>query len=291
MARKPEIGHKQLKRLCNMSSKERLEFISEGLPKIYQSAQSYWFAAAHLKELDSIREAKVLEGHAKEEAAKVLILMDIVRCPDKVLSSKLSTLTKWFYSHLARLIYAEAVSWRPTDTAMLKSYVEPKLKSHYIEGSVGEYILPNFNIADRESQLYVDVIGYEETHEVLWHSPLEYNLANWMSKPPVLSLIDAMYSLGLFQPESLMVVSSIWNEVTFKENEDHSDAGRLTCDVLKAMNEQGLIPETATKEHVQALYRNWQLPMYDFDLKEIITPLEQLKREQDVAFWSEAGGY
>ncbi|OAF16927.1 hypothetical protein [Bradyrhizobium neotropicale] len=52
------------------------------------------------------REAKVLEGFAKEEAAKILILMDAVRCPPKLIASKLNRIVGWFYDHLARLIIA-----------------------------------------------------------------------------------------------------------------------------------------------------------------------------------------
>jgi hypothetical protein len=63
------------------------------------------------------REAKVLEGFAKEEAAKILILMDAVRCPPKLVASKLNRIVGWFYDHLARLIYAEAVSWKPLNFA------------------------------------------------------------------------------------------------------------------------------------------------------------------------------
>jgi hypothetical protein len=55
----------------------------------------------------------VLKGFAEEEAAKILILVDAVRCPPKLISSKLKRIVGWFYDHLARLIYAEAVAWKP----------------------------------------------------------------------------------------------------------------------------------------------------------------------------------
>ena len=59
----------------------------------------------------------MLEGYAKEEAAKILILVDAVRCPPKLIASKLNRIVGWFYDHLARLIYAEAATGRPTKAA------------------------------------------------------------------------------------------------------------------------------------------------------------------------------
>ncbi|MER9185932.1 hypothetical protein [Mesorhizobium australicum] len=52
----------------------------------------------------------------------------------------------WFYDHLARLLYIEAQDWRPTDLNELRTYVDQQRRSHYLEGHVGEYILPNSNI-------------------------------------------------------------------------------------------------------------------------------------------------
>ena len=103
--RGPDIGLHQAKRLCQLPERERLPFIAEGLPVILDSAQSFWKAAQQLK--DYPPEANVLEGFAGEEAAKILILMDVVRCPPKLVESKLNKLIGWFYDHMARLIYAK----------------------------------------------------------------------------------------------------------------------------------------------------------------------------------------
>ena len=99
-------GLRQAKVLCEMSFEKRLEFIAEGLPIILESAHGYWKASCRLKERP--REAEVLQVHAAEEAAKILILMDAVRCPRKIISSKIGKIVQWFYDHLTRLIYAEA---------------------------------------------------------------------------------------------------------------------------------------------------------------------------------------
>lgn len=72
-----EIGFRQGRRLSNMDAKARLAFIAEGLPVILDSAGSLLTASQALKGFS--REAEILEGHALEEAAKILILIDIAR--------------------------------------------------------------------------------------------------------------------------------------------------------------------------------------------------------------------
>jgi hypothetical protein len=86
-----------------LSPDDRLTFVAEGLPVILDSARGFWNAAQQLTEAP--REAEVLTGFAEEEAAKILILMDIVRCPAKPLSGRMSIMLGWFYDRLTRLIY------------------------------------------------------------------------------------------------------------------------------------------------------------------------------------------
>ncbi|TAI59686.1 hypothetical protein CWO89_44920 [Bradyrhizobium sp. Leo170] len=73
-----------------MSATDRLAFIAEGLPIIHASAKGFWSGSVELR--GKPREAEVLAGFAKEEAAKILILLDIVRCPEKRISGKV---TNW----------------------------------------------------------------------------------------------------------------------------------------------------------------------------------------------------
>jgi hypothetical protein len=112
----PKIGLRQADRLCQLGERERLAFIAEGLPLILRSAQRAWEAAKQLRTSNG-RESAILEGVATEEAAKILILVDAARCPAKLVPSKMNRFVDRFYDHLARLIYAEAVSWKPNRSA------------------------------------------------------------------------------------------------------------------------------------------------------------------------------
>ena len=76
---------------------------------ILRSANGAWDAAKQIRASNG-RESAILEGVALEEAAKILILIDAVRCPAKLVPSMMNRFVDRFYDHLPRLIYAEAVS-------------------------------------------------------------------------------------------------------------------------------------------------------------------------------------
>jgi len=286
MTKKLEIGLRQARLLCRMTAVERLAFIAEGLPIILASAQGFWEASRQLS--DRPREAEVLEGLATEEAAKILILMDAVRCPPKILPSKLGKIVRWFYDHLARLIYAKAVPWYPVNVAQLRDYVASERKAHYVDGPVGEFIMPNWSLYQRESQLYVDIQSDEDGKPYWSTRAVGYVNPSLSVEPPALWLTEAMEALGLFTVQGLTTTAEVWGQVEFTEKEGPEDAERLTRQLIGRLVELGLPSDSATQAHVNTFYR-WQLPMYNFDLSIIDVPLDELKAEQEALFWSEVG--
>jgi hypothetical protein len=48
--------------------------------------------------------------------------MDMVHCPKKLSAPKMGVMVNWFYDHLARLIYADATSWKPMNVTQLREY-------------------------------------------------------------------------------------------------------------------------------------------------------------------------
>jgi hypothetical protein len=285
--KKLDIGLRQAKRLCNMTHDARLSFIAEGLPTIMKSAQGFWDASCTLK--DKPREADVLEGFATEEAAKILILMDVVRCPVKLVPAKIGTMVSWFYDHLARLIYAEAIPWAPMHVTQLREYVKVKRKAHSLEGHAGESILPNWNIYLRESRLYVDVEAFEEDGEPHWSTPTGHSHMLPFYVPSVLQLVEAMSAVGIFTKPGIKATSEVWGKVEFKDTENHEDCRKLTEELLARLITEELPSAEATENHVNALFQLWQLPMYDFDFTRIDVPLNELKDEQEALLWSKIG--
>ena len=276
---KLKIGLGQARRLTQMKYDERLQFIAEGLPIIVASAAGFLAAAEALK-ADRPRETDVLKGFAEEEAAKALILIDIVRCPPKLVASKIGTMIGWFYDHLARLIYAKASSWRPTTVTQLQEYVNHNRATHYLDGNYSEYIFPNQELYFRESRLYADV-GAHEDGRPYWNEPKSYTDALLRFEPPAYRALSALAALGAFSSGGLKIVADTWAQQEFRDAETHIDAERLVQTMLERLVEKGLPTESATHDHVAMLYGAWQMPMYNIDLRPIETTIEELQLIRD----------
>ena len=285
----PDIGLHHARRICQLPESRRLPFIADGLPVILESAQSFWRAAQQLS--DHPRESEILRGFAEEEAAKILILMDAVRCPPKLIASKLNKLVGWFYDHLARLIYAEAATWKPMHLDQLREYVDQQRRAHYIEGYAGEYIMPNWAVYGRESRLYADVEAYQDG-SVGWSAPclpFRSDSLFYTFTPAALRVAEAMLQLGLFTPKGLQAMSEIWGSLEYRDKESHHDGGKLTEQLLKRVHAEGLILEPAQDANVATLYGEWQIPMYNLELSILPVTLAELEAEQEREYWSMVG--
>jgi hypothetical protein len=283
---KTSIGLKQGKRIWELSPAKRLAFLAEGLPMILDSAQGCWEASQTL--IGAPREAEILAGFAEEEAAKILILMDVVRCPPALLRNRLPVMMNWFYSHLARLLYAEAQRWRPSDIDELRRYVDESRKGHDLEGYAGEYIMPNWHLFQRESQLYVDIAA-SESAELHWSAPLHSDALFPDMKPDALELAEAFAALGLFSVRGLKAVAEVWGAVAFTGIEGYGERRRLTQALLARIIAEKLPAHMAEQAHVDRLYGRWQLPMYHLDFQLIDVPLEELKEAQEAMLHAEMG--
>ena len=281
-----DIGLGQGRRLCQMAQEKRLAFLAEGLPVILASAQSLWHGARKLHK-DMPREAGVLEGFAQEEAAKALIFMDAVRCPCRLIGSRMGSIVTWSYDHLARLIYADAASWRPTCVAELREYVDSSRKAHALEGEVGEYIVPNWSLYERDSRLYADIEA-NESGELSWSNPIDGVFTSLMqgSHPISLQLVEAMAMLGIFTPGGVKATSEVWDQVEFADKEDPSDARCLLRELVNRLIQEGLPSDKATDQHVSTLARFWQLPMYNLEFTMKAVSWEELEaaREEELGW-------
>ena len=285
----PKIGLGQAQRLCQMQQPERLALIADGLPVVLASAQGFWRAASQLD--GQVREAAVLERHAEEEAAKALILLDMVRCPGWLISSRMGSMVRCFYSHLARLIYAESVGWRPTDVAELRKYVDMNRKSHHVDGAVGEYIMPNSAIFNREGTLYSDISAYKD-QDPMWSDPMDLlHPLSFSGRPPTaLRLVESMSRLGMFKRRGVEITGDVWGKVEFEKAESFREANALKRTLVKALVDERLPAEEAEQEDAQLLFEAWPLPMYHFDFEMIPVPLKELQDEQEQILWGEIGG-
>jgi hypothetical protein len=244
---KLDIGLRQGKVLCGMKHDERLDFLADGLPIILNSARGFWAASQEIKAMS--REATVLENHAEEEASKILILMDIVRCPKKLSSSKIGHMVNVFYSHLAKLIYAKAASWKPKDITQLREYVDHTRRAHYLEGDIGGYIMPNWELFNREASLYADIEAYED-EERGWNTPSGGNTSLPSFKPSALAVAESLAALGVFRGEGMRATADIWGEIEFKDSQGFEESRHLTQRLIARIIEERLATEVVDKTHV-----------------------------------------
>ena len=89
--------------MAKFSDNRLFKEISEGITHIVENAVSLDDTANRLCQAQEYRAAAIFGGFAEEEAAKVPILIDAVRCPSNRLE-KAETL-KCFYNHVAKRIY------------------------------------------------------------------------------------------------------------------------------------------------------------------------------------------
>ena len=204
-----DIGMKRGRVLPNLPQPKQFDVIAEGLPILMKSAGDLLAASKAL--VEHHRAATILDGHAMEEVAKILILIDIVRCPQKLRPSRIGPMMTWFYDHLARLIYIDAQGWKPENAEQLQEYVDHHRKSHYLEGAFGEYIMPNWTTWSRESMLYADIITHEDGVPT-WNEPDaaapmfdNYELFPW-------HVCQALRNMGAFTRAGLDIVSLVWSQ-------------------------------------------------------------------------------
>ncbi|PTM88395.1 hypothetical protein [Mycoplana dimorpha] len=282
---KTDIGLRQAHKLANMPADKRTAFLAEGLPILLESARGLY--AASQKISDMPRESSVLKGHAEEEAAKILILMDIVRCPKKLVAGRIGTLMSWYYDHLSRLLYAEACQWHPVDLKELRKIIDNNRATHYLEGGMGEYILPNDLIYQRETRLYADIEGLDDG-TLQWVAP-NASIRLFDSKPNALVVAEALSAVGAFSIKGINAISAVWNEVDFQDDTSHHESERLIVASLERLIKDKLVTDAANDDHVRHLRGRWQMPLYVLDMKAKAVEREALEEEQERMLWAEMG--
>lgn len=282
---KIDVGLRQAHKLANLPPDKRTAFISEGLPILLESARGLYAASQVIS--DMARESSVLKGHAEEEAAKILILMDIVRCPRKLIASRIGTLMGWYYDHLSRLLYAEACQWRPVDLKELRKIIDQRRVTHYLEGGMGEYIVPNDLIYQRETRLYADIEGLDDG-TLQWVAP-NGSIRLFDSVPNALVVAEALSAIGAFSIKGINAVSAVWDEVDFQDDTSCHESDRLIQAMLERLIEEQLVTDAASDDHVGHLYGRWQMPLYALDMKAKAVERSALEAEQERMLWAEMG--
>jgi hypothetical protein len=280
--------HRKVATLGAKSGAERLRLIGEGLPILLASAQELADVEKQLPRKHQ-RARAILIGQAEEEAAKILILLDAVRCPPKRQKALNRTLSN-FYNHLARLIYAAASGWHPATLPELARYVDLDRTSHYLDGQYGpEFLFRNDLLDIREGFLYADLVDEDGT--LAWRKPgprfggipIEHDILGLnVPRFHALPLVQALWRVGVFTSEGLKVVSQIWQPLKLDDQMHYSEIEARNRRTLEALEGLGYQLE-ASKEEVRRVM-DWQWPMYSLDFTEIKVTEYAIQRERDAAY-------
>ena len=231
----------------------------------------------------------MLQSHASEEAAKALILMDAIRCPKKLIGSQMGKLSKWWYSHLARLIYADAVHWRVNNVRELRDAVDSLRKLYdrdyteaYLDDMPEPHMAQNSYLYERESILYTDIERSNEG-KFIWSDPSHTGhtlmlLSQHFNKPGPLQLVEAMYAVGIFKFPGINATAEIWGTKNFTDDSgSRDDNNELIRQLLFRLDDEEITDEEELERYLAAngpnpenvLYELWQLPMYNLELATI----------------------
>ena len=268
-----------IKDLLQLSDGRLFEEVATGIRLIVEHAESLESIAVRLIAIDEHRGATIVRALAKEESAKVLILVDLVRCPRNNQDAKSRTVAA-FRDHLAKEIYADSCHWRPVDFAEVTRIVNRERRPYYLDGL--DWIFPNHAKARREHRMYVDYVQdiTVEDGEHDWVSPIpdlgrEYKHAT----PPSLVVARALHRVGMTTPEGLAVVADLWRGFEPQPQTTHQELLGRNFDSLVRVS-QARQDREVDPEDARSVCHDWPFPLWPLDLTQSKGPTKADLRRQ-----------
>lgn len=261
--------------MLQLSKSAFLDTVSEGLPLIFGNAMSLWDEAQEIASLGSRRAVGILQSTAEEEAAKILLLIDCLRCPPKH-SEQFKKLLKGFDKHLAKGVYSSYYNVSPSDLLDVSRIVSTYCKEFYRDGEYGEYVYRNSITDWRERRLYVSYVRNDDG-SYSWQSPYPPELIDGQPcASGVIAVSAAMNDLGMFEQSILSQVAAYWQNIPFEPVSPNSLSAGTCSNVswcqLSAHNARMFEPGGITFQKVDqgaaaVLIDRWLFPLYPFDLE------------------------
>lgn len=266
---------RQIQRLCELSDDNLFPTIAQGINLIIENAQTYLRAAQTLAQHSPGRAVEHLRMAAEEEAARVLILLDAVRCPKSADHQKNRSRTfENAKKHLARGVYAWYSCNRPATFKEARRIVHAACRDHYYDGPVGgEFKCRNSIESLREESLYVDYI--EDEGKLYWVSPSELHvIGQHVGYSMVLDLAEALARLGCGTPEGIRIVADIWRPIVVSEstsaNLDWPNYGQFNIRTFECLEKAGLTKD-ANDTDLNLVFEAWNYPLYSLNFDEMKT--------------------
>ena len=226
--------------LAGLSDDRLFEEMAEGIPLIVANAENLEKVARSLFDAGEHQASEIIRGFAEEEAAKVLILLDAVRCP----TSNRSAVLKCFYKHLPKRIYVLTCSFPNIwSFGELAGLVARERQPYYLDGPNDvDWIFSNSITTERERTIYVDYVRdiTETSGDRLWSAPGEHgnHFGSYRSSDAV-ELARAVCDAGVTSKEGLAVVADAWMGFVPAEDTSRDELRELIAGTLTNLVERG----------------------------------------------------
>ena len=277
-----------IKDLAQLPDRRLFEEIAIGIRHIVENAESLESVAVRLAKMKEHRACGIIRSLVEEEAAKVLILLDVVRCPKGERNGRMRALNS-FYSHLAKRIYAEACSWRPSNFYDLEQYIDLERREYYLDGPNDvDWIFLYDAKAERERRMYVDYVQdvTEQDGERYWVFPTATTSGERHDEhdtPTCLCMVRALHRVGVTTPEG-SVVSRVWREFRPSPDTTSIELSQWTRRTLDEVPKKEPYSDLL-EEDLRAIVFDWPFPLWSFCLTRMRKQsLDELRgqREEEV---------
>lgn len=258
-----------IRNLEQLSDNALFQTLSEGMPLIVDNADGFDETAHRLYRDGEFRASEIMRGLAEEEAAKVLILIDYVRCPRS--SEGRAQVLNRFYGHVAKRIHAMACEYPDIASfGELSDWVEHECRPWYLDGPKGvDWVFPNSISEKRERDLYVDYVQdvTDAAAACYWIAPAssdDYSQSQYPTSDCVM-LVQSLSGAGAVSADGLAEIADVWRSFAPEPCTDREELHRLIAETLDRLAQRcGALEEAAA----QFIVSHWPFPLWPLTIRE-----------------------
>jgi len=283
------MNPRRMHQIRNLPEAQRFQVMAEGLVMMHEHIEYLNQDFEVLCEQGRFRSAAILRAFADEEAAKVMILLDVARAGWGNHQRVEKLLKQAIYHHLSRDLYVRVYEGRPASMQEVREFVNRMREKLYLDGPNSfDWIFRNEIESSREDLLYVDYIETEDGP--YWSSPAAQERCVLDMSSTIVNVALALGRLGLLSTEGLKVVREMWHGQDVTDDTHWQEIRRVNQDVLQAYSSRHDIEEWS-REDVYSALEHWCFPLFDVDLRQKQVTTEELSEMRNALFNQEFGDW
>ncbi|MGZ8175878.1 MULTISPECIES: AbiV family abortive infection protein [Methylobacter] len=282
---------KAIKNLAQLNDTDLFQQVAIGLEKIYEHCIELNKTSELLAKNKDYRAFNIIEAVKNEEAAKYLILIDVLRCPRKIDKPYFTRQLSKFNDHLAKIIYSELCSWKPSYYEELCGYISRDINKFYLDEYTDEnYFFRNRLINERENFFYVDYT--EHRGERRWIYP-ENNVPatlfcddEYTNPSAVMQMVKSLHRIGISKYESIKIFSEFWREFKFSNETLYGVFYEANQECFKHIYEKNLFNEDVTQSDYDLIISEFPFPLYKEEITLINIDKGKLIEQKEIMKYS-----